>query len=165
MKNYLFTIIGTVLVSAIITVLIADGKTSSIIRNITRLVCVLVIISPIFNSIYVKNPDTFLWEEKSDYFSENVIEAHTNFIQYYSELRIENAEKLLEEELFNKFKVKINTDIHWEFNEENALDIYAKNNIKILRINISVSGTISEEVKKSMCEYVANTYCSEVKIE
>lgn len=165
MKDYLFTIIGTVLVSAIITVLIADGRTATIIRNITRLVCVLVIISPIFNNFFVKTPDTFLRKENNDYFSENVIETHANFIQYYSELRIGNAEKLLEEELLNKFKVQTNTDIQWEFKEDNALDIYAENNIKILRINISVGGAISEEVKKSMCEYVANTYCSEVKIE
>ena len=155
MKEYLLAMIGTILISAVLTSLAADGKTVSIIRNMTKLACLLVILSPIVKILEEK--DLTKNNEISDnYFSETVIQTDSDFIQYYSELRIKSTEIALQKELFEKYKITSNVSIFWQ---------YEKYDIRITQIKITLKEEQSEVVKQEMWEYLTKNYCSEVLIE
>ncbi len=155
MKEYLLAMIGTILVSAVLTSLAADGKTVSIIRNMTKLACLLVILSPIVKILEEK--DLTKNNEISDnYFSETVIQTDSDFIQYYSELRIKSTEIALQKELLEKYKINSNVSIFWQ---------YEKYDIRITQIKITLKEEQSEVVKQEMWEYLTKNYCSEVLIE
>ena len=49
MSAYLLSVVGTVLFSAILTMVTPEGKTSVIIKAATRLACLVVILFPILN--------------------------------------------------------------------------------------------------------------------
>ena len=56
MNAYVLSVIGTVLISAVLTAIIPEGKTSKVIKGIARLACVLVIVTPIVQ-FFVKGAD------------------------------------------------------------------------------------------------------------
>ena len=47
MNAYVLSVIGTILLSAIITAILPDGKTNSVIKGVSRLACVIAIVMPI----------------------------------------------------------------------------------------------------------------------
>ncbi len=165
MNGYLLTMIGMILISSILTALTADGKTSSIIKNMTKIACIVVIISPIL-TFFQKGE--IVWEQSennNDFFSQSVIESENTFIKYYSELRIEQTEKALEKELFEKFSKNVSVKLDWERQKESFQEKYTVDGIRILKIHIISKEKLDEEVKNEMSAYVTKNYCSEVKIE
>ena len=97
------------------------------------------------------------WVDKNrqEFFSEDVIETDGKFIEYYSEMRIHQAEIMLEKELMKKYGLNCEVAFTWKREEE----------IRIEQINIKLLQNANEEVKKDMCEYLTQNYCSEVLIE
>ena len=147
---YLLSVIGTILLGALLTAILPEGKTSGIVHNMTRLVCLLVIISPVltfFNGEKVKSEKNI---EKS------VIQTDELFIEYYSEMRVRNAEIALANELADTFNEPCKVCMRW------ALE---KDEIRIQEIVLTLERECDEEVKARMCEYVTKNYCSEVLIE
>ena len=149
MKEYLISIMGTVLLCALLTAIIPNGKTAGIIKGRAKLACLLAFVAPI---------PTFLSSEKSwsGNLNENVLQTDDSFIQYYSGMRISQAEDLLRQEIYDKFTV------------EAIVIVEAKADSVVLeleRITVSPVGEIDKEVQSSMCEYLTNTYRSEVLIE
>ena len=164
MNAYLLSVIGTVLLSAILTAIIPEGKTATVIKGMTRLACLLAIIAPIPS--YLKN-NGLLGGNAADKdslinFSQTVIETDEGFIKYYSEMRIRNAESVLEEEIFERYAVAVKVTLHWE--NENT-DTLGEETIKITEIYVQTENGITEEVAKTMWEYLTKNYCSEVLIE
>ena len=147
---YLLGVIGTILLGAFLTAILPEGKTSGIVRAMTRLVCLLVIISPVLNFLNNENGKN----EKN--FAKSVIQTDESFIQYYSELRVENAESAIETELLQYFEVACVVSIRWELKNDE---------IHVQKIFLTVDEHCSEEVKARMCEYVTKNYCSEVLLE
>ena len=47
MNEYVLSVIGTVLIASVLTAILPEGKTSGIIKGITRLVCVVAIVAPV----------------------------------------------------------------------------------------------------------------------
>lgn len=146
---------GTILLSAILTALIPEGKTAGVIKGITRLACVLVIVAPI---------PAFLNAEKNDktgvnsqiFFTETVIQTDEDFIKYYSEMRITAAEQALEKEILEKFSFSVEVTFGWE---------YKDGEIHITNLHVKTDGTIEEEGERAMWDYLTKNYCSEVLIE
>lgn len=154
-SGYLLSVIGVVLISAVLTTLIPNGRTSNLIKTLTRLACILIIIAPI---------PAFLKGEKDnvsvfgDFFQDSVIETDESFIDYYRQLRVQNAEDQLENELLEKYDVTCAVKLTWQENDDNG-------DIQITLIYVKTEKQIAKEVVRDMCEYVSKNYCSEVLIE
>ena len=158
MNGYLLSVIGAVLISAILTAVLPNGKSSGIIKTVLKLACILIIISPVLEYIkYEKNP------QKNT--ENSVIQTDSEFINYYSELRIENATAQIEKELYAKFSLSIHVELEWSIEKADSYLFYDDEAIKISCIRIQMPSAVEKEVKKQVFQYVKDNYCSEVLIE
>lgn len=165
LSAYLLSIVGTVLLSAIFTAILPEGKTSTLIRSILRMVCILSIISPII-SFFQEGGFAFIGRENSTKnFAQTGIELDFTFINYYSEMRIEQTENALEKELYESFHVECTVEISWRNTMEIIDDKYEDRQVEITQIRIKTMQQVDEEVLKNMWEYLTKNYCSEVLIE
>ena len=167
LDGYLLGIIGTVLLCSVLTAIVPEGKTTSVIKGVTRLACLLAIISPIPYFLQKENIFDKLNGENTQnanaFFSENVIQTDERFIKYYSEMRIRDTESALAAELKEKFSVKLNVKIVWEFDGETGE--YDTDKIQITQICVRLDEELSEEEKREMSNYLTKNYCSEVLLE
>ena len=155
MSGYLLTVMGTVLVCSLITAITPDGKTSSSIKGVTKLVCILAIIAPILRFFQTDSIQTLIDKNRQGNFYEDVIEVDGEFIQYYSEMRIQQTEESLEEGLFERYAVPCAVRLEWSVEEE----------IRIERIVVALLENVGEEVKGDMRLFLVENYCEEVLIE
>lgn len=164
MNGYVLTVIGTVLVSSILSVLIPEGKTAGLVKGVTKLACLIVLILPIPNFLQEENVfDVIRGEsiENTDgFFENNGISPDKSFIEYYCELRIREAENALEREVQDKFGVTITANFSWEYAGETDID-----GVKITSIYAKLETEMSEKVKTELYAYLKDSYCSEVQIE
>lgn len=149
MSGYLIAVMGTVLLCAILTSIIPNGKTAGVVKGMAKLACLLAIVSPI---------PKFLSGEKSwdKNLEKSVLQTDETFIEYYSNMRITQAEESIRKELQDKFAVQA------------TVALQAKTDTTVLEIesiSIETVNDVAEEVKTAMCEYLTKTYCSEVLIE
>ena len=163
MSGYLLTVIGTVLLSSILTAIVPDGKTAGLIKSVARLACVVAIIAPILRFFQTGSVDTLV-QNSEVFFSETGIESEDSFIQYYSERRVRESESLLKQELESLFTEVKSVTITWSLDEEVLLGSAIKN-IKILQIKVQLNEQPNEEAIQDMWEYLTKNYCSEVLIE
>lgn len=163
MSTYLLSVVGTVLLCSLLIALSPEGKTSAVIKGMTRLVCVLTIVAPIFHFFYTN--DTKKNKTTMQIFEETGIQTDKSFIQYYSELRIRETERSLKKELEEKFDLSASVEIKWDTETDIYAGIYDYDRIKILQIILTVENVIDEEVEKEMLEYLKKNYCSEVRLE
>jgi hypothetical protein len=155
MNSYLLSIIGTVLLCALITAIVPEGKTSATVKGIAKVVCTLAIISPILRFFKTGALELFIDKNPQDFFYEDGIEADEDFIQYYSEMRIQQAEEALVGELLEKYGVQCTVKLDWILEEE----------IRIEGIVVKVLQFVGEEVKEDMRLYLMENHCREVLIE
>ena len=148
---YLLSVVGTILLGAVLTAIIPEGKTAGIVRSMTKLVCLLVIISPILSYL---SAEKAVKTEKN--FTQSVIQTDESFIQYYSELRVVQTEQAITQELQKEFGMDCVVRLEWLLKEER---------IQITQICVQAQETCDEEVKARMCEYLIKNYCSEVLLE
>ena len=164
MNGYLLSVIGTVLLSAILTAVLPSGKTAGLIKSIVRLACILAIVSPVLQ-FFQTGKLSFDGENLQTFFNESGIEGGESYIKYYSEMRIEETERALEEEILEKFGSIASVTFSWETVTETVFNRYENESIKISEIRIKLKEKTSEEVEKKMWEYLTKNYCSEVLIE
>lgn len=160
---YLLSLIGTILLCSIITVIIPNGKTASIIKGVTRLVCLLAIISPI--PYFLQNEKGIFANDKNSngIFSQTVIQTDDDFIKYYCQLRIRETERALTNELLEKFNAETEVVLTWVMDTDNGN--YDTDKIKIVKITVTMQDKVSEEEQIKMSNYLTKNYCSEVQIE
>lgn len=159
MNGYLLGVIGTVLLSAILTAIIPEGKTAKTVKGMTKLACLLVIISPIPN--YLKASGLLKGSDKDSLtnFPQTVIQTDSEFIKYYSEMRIRQTEEALEKEILDKYGKRTQVTLAWE-EQTSGYD-----EIKITKIHVQTENGLTAEEANAMWEYLTKTYCSEVLIE
>ena len=149
MSEYLIGVTGTVLLCGLLTAILPEGKTAGVIKGATKLACLLAIVAPIFSHW---NGD----KQASDFLENTVLKEDEAFIQYYGNMRIDKAEEALQEEIWKRYSVKV------------FIEIEADGNAVALTVSKIIARTdenVSDEVKKMVCEYLTNNYCSEVLIE
>ena len=105
MSGYLLGIIGIVLFSALITMVLPQGKTAEFIKSITRVACTVAILTPILQF--------FIDDNLSDFFTKTVIETDASFIQYSNEIHVKSAEKMLENALEERFETDVAIMLEW----------------------------------------------------
>ena len=165
MNEYLLGVIGTVLLSAIITAILPEGRTAGTVKTITRLACIIAIISPILRFFKTGEMGELTAKNSSGIFSQSVIDSEPAFIQYYSEMRIAEAERVLEEEIKEAYGVDADVTLVWTVVEEGIGGIYQTECIKISQIKIRLNEQSDEEVLENMWNDLSKNYCSEVLIE
>lgn len=161
LSEYLLTIIGTVLLSAVITAVLPDGKTANTVKGVAKLVCVLAIVTPALHFFKIGNGNEN--ENPKNFFSETVIQTDEGFIKYYSEMRVRLTESALEQEILEKFGVACEAALVWKKCKANSLQ--ENGEIQITQIQIKLKNNTDEEVALRMWEYLTKNYCSEVLIE
>ena len=165
MNGYLLSIIGTILISAILTAIIPDGKTASVIKAMTKTACVVAIVFPVLTFLKAEKAMGMNTAISNIFFSESVIQTDEEFIKYYSDMRIQQTELALRKELKEKFGIALDVTVLWEYSSKEQAIIDVTEKIRITQIKIQAKEAISEEVEKTMCEYLTKNYCSEVLIE
>lgn len=151
MSGYLLGVIGTVLFSAVLTAIIPNGKTASIIKSVARLACLVAVLSPLLS--FLKNGEMF-----GENFTKTGIQTDTNFIEYCSKISIENAENSLEEHLQKRYGKQFKLTLLWEEvkKEEGAYEV---ERIKITKAIVSpLSGTISKEERIDIEKYLMENF-------
>ncbi len=165
MSGYLLSIIGTVLLCAILVAIVPQGKTSSVIKGIAKLSCVLVIVSPVLRFFKTGEISENSTEKAPTFFLQNGIRADETFIQYHSETRVSQTETALEKEIFEKYGTETEVCLFWQTDKETVGKYYETERIKIDNIRVKCMTKTTEERKKAMWEYLTQNYCSEVLIE
>lgn len=164
MNTYIFSVIGIILISSFITAVSAEGKIGSMVKGMTKLMCLLVILSPIFQLLTKKqkgNTQNF----HQDIFGYSVIEMDNHFIEYYSQTTMSYLEDSLEKEICEKYAYCVCISIDWAYEKGNSTDIFDPTKIKINQIHVSQKQALNEEDKRILSEYLTKNYCSEVLIE
>ncbi len=164
MSSYVLSIIGTVILSSIFTLIIPEGKMSSTIKGVMKLVCVMVIVAPILRFFQEGKFPVFFGKNSNEKFFESVIDANTNFIEYYSEMNIAQAETEMALEIKKIYGVDVAISLEWKrvAREEGK---YKVEGIYIEKICVSGLLGQSEAIQGQVFEYLSKTYCSEVLIE
>lgn len=165
MNGYLLSIIGTVLLCSIITVIIPSGKTAGTVKGIAKLVCVLAIIAPILRFFKTGELDWTKSDGDKENFSKTVIEIDQSFIQYYSESRVEEAERQLEVLLKEEFGVQAVISFRWKFESETVANRYEWERIRVNTIHVNLLEEETVGVRNAVQEYLKKNYCSEVLLE
>ncbi|MBE5746687.1 MAG: hypothetical protein E7352_00720 [Clostridiales bacterium] len=165
MNGYLASIIGTVLLCAVLTAILPQGKTSGLIKGIAKLACVLVIVSPVLHFFKTGEIGGNSAEDSFTFFPQTGIQTDESFIHYYSEMRVRETETLLKSELLDRYAVETEVTLLWEEETEQVGKYYESERIKINQIHIKCEEEPSKELKENMWEYLTKNYCSEVLIE
>lgn len=150
MNGYLLSVIGTVLLSAVLTAIAPNGKTAFVIKNVAKLACLLVIVSPLLTYVQREKKGGDLKNNST----KEVINTDESFIQYYSEMKVRQAEETLEKEIFEKFSLSCRLTFSWELLED---EIFIR--------KITVFSPVTTEEKEILYEYLTKNYCSEVVFE
>ena len=151
MSEYLLGIIGTVLFSAILMAILPNGKTSSMIKSVARLACLVVVLSPLVG--FFKEGEVF-----GDNFLKTGIRTDKNFIEYCSKISIENAENALEQHLKERYGREFEVTFLWE---ERKMDegVYEVERIKIMKaILLPTTGELSQKEGKEIQSYLLENF-------
>ena len=165
MNEYLLSIVGVILLAAILTGILPNGKTAGLIKSVMHMVCILTIISPIVSFFFAGVTSDSNAKKSTSFFSQFVIETDATFIHYNSELRISEAERALETEISEQFSMDVSVTLDWSMETEEIGGNEASNLIKITQIRVKMQESQDEEKVKHMWEYLTKNYCSEVLIE
>ena len=134
MKGYVVSVIGIVIVSAVLSCIIPEGKTSSMIKGIAKTACVAVIVAPILQFFQSGEIPTFMYENAQENFLQSGIETDVGFIQYYSELQMTELEKYLKDQIQEQFDVRTTVQIDWKHTEQRYDNKYTYKEIEIIEI-------------------------------
>lgn len=178
MSEYLLSIVGIVLIAAIVSAVLPEGKTVKLIKGITKLCCLFVILAPVLNFFLAKIGKEEEGETNFSFFSsQTVIQTDGSFIDYCSTKRIENAERELEKDLESRFFVSIDATLVWRYDsgeeegatdEENreSRDVFFGGDIAITRVLLTFgddSLSSDEELSEEIGKYVSEEYGCEVE--
>ncbi len=164
MNEYVLSVIGTVLLSALLTAIIPEGKTAATIKGVTKAVCVLIIVAPILSFFQSKDKVLSAEEAKENFFQENGLQTDEEFIEYVSTERVAFVEKKIERELFEEFSIEADVQIVWQ---EEMQEVGGYSNRQIYVKNIIVKGLLTQEqeLQKSIIDYITKNYYKEVLLE
>ena len=143
LSGYLLSIIGVVLFCSVLTVVLPQGKTGKIVGAMARLACIITILAPL-PAYFNGNTDGF--------FQKTSIEMDEDFIKYCSELRIEEAQKNLENSLREKYDENVSVLFYWGWE-----DCEEGENIKVYQISVS-SDCLTEEDKATISRDIKEDY-------
>ncbi len=150
MKEYLLNVVGIVLFVSVLLAILPSGKTNELIKSIARMACLITILSPIVQ-FFVGNKNL------PSIFGESGIELQSRYIEYCSEERISETEKLLKNELRQYFPTICDVEIAWEFASVEKVGGTCEE-ISIKEVEISTSKRLTEEEKRAIISHLKTNY-------
>ena len=138
------------LFSALLTAVLPQGKTSELIKSISRLACLVAILSPIL--YFFAGGELF-----GNFFEKTVIQTDDDYIRYCSEIRIENAENSLENDLMEQFALSSDVSIQWSYSEEER-GVYSVEQIKIDKIFVYIEESVADSLETQLEHYIMTSY-------
>ena len=162
MKGYVFSIVGTVLLSTIVICVLPDGKTAVTIKGVAKCFCVLIIISPILTFFQSNGEEAKSSSNSQINFLEADIEMDSSFIQYFSNERVLWTQTQLERELQERYNLYLTVVLEWEWRKSQEDGVEG---IYIYQIRVQGVAQETEKTKKEILEYLTQNYCEEVLLE
>ena len=152
MKEYILAVCGAVVISALISLLLPEGKTGRFIGGILKLFCLLVMLVPLFQMFEQFTIPENGQEVSSEY------EPDEDFLLYVYEKQAEAREEEIEEIVEKEFSVDVSTDVLWEYAQ------YGCNvtEIKIKIENFGIYGDdehiyVIQQIKSYVSEFARET--------
>ncbi len=105
MKAYILSVCGAVLISALVTLLMPEGRSGKFIGGILRLFCLLAILAPLL---------AFVRSDLPDLSSSAQSAPDGAFIEYFYGRYAKEQGKMLEKTLEEEFSLSLNVQIGWE---------------------------------------------------
>ncbi len=161
MNDYILSVVGVVLVSALLTAILPEGKTNGLIKSVAKVACVFTIVAPIINYF---GGDKKLKNE--EFFLETVINSDLDFIDYCSKISVNNAKDELEDYLFQESGVIINAELLWRYQEGETQVFgtsYDDRKVKIYKALLTANESLNETLKQTVEELVKKTGIDEVE--
>ncbi len=156
MSDYLLCVVGIVLFASVLLAIVPSGKTSEMVKAIARLACVITILAPIVQ-FFVGGGDF------GTFFVESSIQTESDFIQYCSKTRVEEAEALLEEKLEDEFGVQVDVDCIWHI-EKTQEGMYEGQEIRIEKVFVKTITEQSSDWKQTIEAFILKEYGCEGKV-
>jgi hypothetical protein len=162
LREYVLSIVGTVLLSAVITAILPDGKTAVTIKSVAKTLCVLIIVSPIL-TYFQRNAgvEATLGNPQIN-FLETDIQSDQAFIQYFSNQRVLQTQALLETELKERYGLSLTVVCVWEWRKRENVGY---EEVYISQIRVQGAKEERKELQQEILEYLTKNYCEEVLLE
>ena len=143
MSAYLLSVIGTVLICALLSIVLPEGKTSKMVFSASKVACVVAIVAPI---------PSLLSGSSMDFFGETSIETDVEFIKYCKELRIVEAQGTLEKELREKYGDGLTVTLFWGWDKQDG-----EEEIKVYRVDVAYQ-SLTESQKNEIYDFIYENY-------
>ena len=166
MRAYVLGVLGTVLFCSVLSAIAPEGKTASVVKGVTRLACVIVIISPVLHFFKIGEISSDC-ERVVCFFSESVIQTDKDFIKYYSDIRARLTADSIAEEIKEKYGIQTKVTLDLQTIKDTYAG-YAYERLQIVTIRLQLEGDNMEQNKekqRDMQEFLKKNYCCEVLIE
>lgn len=150
MSEYLLGVVGIVLFASVLLIILPDGRTTELIKNLTRIACLVVILTPIVRFFVGR-------ENVNTIFGESGIQTETSFINYCREQRIEEAEEMLQNELSKQEECILDVKIVTKM-ETVEYGFYESEELKVEKIIVFVSEAPTPAKRTRLEEYVLKSY-------
>lgn len=150
MKGYLLAVAGTVTIASVIAAIAPEGKIAKSVKIAAKLLCLIVVAQPIAD-FFVQEKN----EGKFSFFEKSVINTDESYVEYCRGLKIEGAQSLLEEEIFQTYGVKTRVSFSWEVADS------VKNvdeEIKITAVSVVFDTPADKEKKEAIKAYITEKY-------
>ena len=158
MQAYIWAVCGAVIISALATILLPDGKIGKFINGILKLFCLAVMIAPLFALFGQIAGDPPQGGEDT-----GNAELDDDFIEYMFGRRAEEDAEALDKLLEEEFAIAVSAEILWDYAEYayNVTDV----NIKIENFgmygddeHIFIIGQVESRTQELMPDAEVNVY-------
>lgn len=109
MDAYILAVCGAVILSALVTIVLPEGKTGKFIGGILRLFCLLVMLTPLLTLLQTgSSGDVFAADGKTE------IVLDDPFVTYMFDRRADEEEQAVQEQLAEEFGIRTAVQIGWK---------------------------------------------------
>ncbi len=163
MNEYILGVIGTVLLSALILSVLPEGKTATLIKSITKLLCVLSVTAPVFQFVSGKNVEKI--------FDETSIKEDASYIEYCSKKSVEETQKQLEIFIEEEYSLSASVRLQWEYSNvtTDGLGVFAPiayggRAVKIVKICVTVVEALEKDTANGIKSDLEQKFLCEVEV-
>jgi len=152
MSSYILSVCGAVIISALVSIIMPEGKTGKFINGIVKIACVLIMVSPIISWVYK------LKGEKSQSVNNIKVDIDDDFLNYFNNVKAEELEKDIKKIIENQYDIEVFVEIDWQISN------YAFTLKKVL-INIKNFGIYKKDEHIIIIEQIQTIVSDKLKID
>ena len=159
MKEYLLSVVGITLLSALLIHILPQGKMNKTLKGWVRAVCLLVVISPVL-ALFESAANKGGWKNFFDsFFSQTVIQTNNKYIDYCREKSVADAQERLQKQIEQKFAVQVTVFLDCELiNADSPNEDIKGEWLVIKKATIEAKSEISHALKEEIIEHILTEY-------